>query len=84
MKKLFPVLLIITIGLFAYAPFAIIHAPYEATMGLVQKIFYFHVSTAITMFVAAFTCGIASAIYLFGQRPGANPTRSAPGRCPNR
>ncbi|HEY0875244.1 MAG TPA: cytochrome c biogenesis protein CcsA [Vicinamibacterales bacterium] len=72
MKKLFPVLLVIAIGLFAYAPFAIVNAPYEATMGLVQKIFYFHVSTAITMFVAAFTCGIASAIYLFGGRPGAD------------
>lgn len=72
MKKLFPVLLVIAIGLFAYAPFAIINAPYEATMGLVQKIFYFHVSTAITMFVAAFTCGIASAIYLFANRPGAD------------
>jgi heme exporter protein C len=71
-KKLFPVLLVIAIGLFAYAPFAIINAPYEATMGLVQKIFYFHVSTAITMFVAAFTCGIASAIYLFANRPGAD------------
>jgi heme exporter protein C len=71
-KKLFPVLLVITIALFAYAPFAIIDAPYEATMGLVQKIFYFHVPTAITMFVAAFTCGIASAIYLFGGRPGAD------------
>lgn len=72
LKKLFPVLLVIAIGLFAYAPFAIVHAPYEATMGLVQKIFYFHVSSAITMFVAAFTCGIASAIYLFGKRPGAD------------
>lgn len=71
-KKLFPVLLVVTIALFAYAPFAIVNAPYEATMGLVQKIFYFHVPTAITMFVAAFTCGIASAIFLFGRRPGAD------------
>ena len=29
--------------MFAYAPFMIIEAPYESTMGLVQKIFYFHV-----------------------------------------
>ena len=72
MKRLFPVLVLACIGLFAYAPFLIINAPYEATMGLVQKIFYFHVSTAITMFVAAFTCGIASAIFLFGRRPGAD------------
>ena len=72
MIKLFPVLVIVAIGLFGYAPFLIVNAPYEATMGLVQKIFYFHVSTAITMFVAAFTCGIASAIFLFGRRPGAD------------
>ena len=58
--------------MFAAAPFIIANAPYESTMGLVQKIFYFHVSTAITMFVAAFTCGIASAIFLFGRRPGAD------------
>ena len=72
MIKLFPVLVIVAIGLFAYAPFLIVNAPYEATMGLVQKIFYFHVPAAITMFVAAFTCGIASAIFLFGRRPGAD------------
>lgn len=72
MSKLFPVMVVVAIGLFGYAPFLIVNAPYEATMGLVQKIFYFHVSTAITMFVAAFTCGIASAIFLFGRRPGAD------------
>src|SRR5918999_4924193 len=72
MKRLFPALVLACVGLFAYAPFLIIGAPYEATMGLVQKIFYFHVSTAITMFVAAFTCGTAGAIFLFGRRPGAD------------
>jgi heme exporter protein C len=72
MRKLFPVLLLVCIGMFAYAPFLIVNAPYEMTMGLVQKIFYFHVSTAITMFVSAFVCGIASAIFLFGKKPGAD------------
>lgn len=72
MKSLFPVLLLVAIGLFGYAPFLIVNAPYEATMGLVQKIFYFHVATAITMFVAAFTSGIAAAVFLFGRRPGAD------------
>ncbi|HJR61971.1 MAG TPA: cytochrome c biogenesis protein CcsA [Vicinamibacterales bacterium] len=72
MKRLFPVLLILCIGMFAYAPFLIVNAPYESTMGLVQKIFYFHVAAAMTMFVAAFTCGIASAVFLFGRRPGAD------------
>jgi heme exporter protein C len=34
-------------------------------MGLVQKIFYFHVPSWFAMFSAVFTCGIASALYLF-------------------
>ena len=72
MKRLYPVLVIIAIGLFGYAPFLIVNAPYEATMGLVQKIFYFHVASASTMFVAAFTSGIAGALFLFGRRPGAD------------
>ena len=58
--------------MFAYAPFMILAAPYETTMGLIQKIFYFHAPVAMTMFAAAFTCGIASGIYLFTRRPGAD------------
>ena len=50
MKALYPVLLLVTILLFGYAPFMIINAPYESTMGLVQKIFYFHVPSAIFLF----------------------------------
>jgi heme exporter protein C len=72
MRRLFPLLLVICIGMFAYAPFLIVNAPYESTMGLVQKIFYFHVPAAMTMFVSAFTCGIASAIFLFARREGAD------------
>jgi len=72
MRRFFPVLLLVCIGMFAYAPFLIVNAPYESTMGLVQKIFYFHVPAAMTMFVSAFTCGIASAVFLFGRRPGAD------------
>lgn len=72
MKRLFPVVILLCIGMFAYAPFLIINAPQESTMGLVQKIFYFHVPSAITMFVSAFVCGIASAMFLFGRRPGAD------------
>jgi heme exporter protein C len=33
-------------------------------MGLVQKIFYFHVPSAITMLVSAIVCGVASLRYL--------------------
>jgi heme exporter protein C len=41
-------------------------------MGLVQKIFYFHVPSWFVMFSAAFLCGVASAIYLFKGTPAAD------------
>ena len=40
--------------MFAYAPFMILGAPYESTMGLVQKIFYFHAPSGMVMFLSAF------------------------------
>ena len=72
MKRVFFPLAVLTIALFGYAPFLIINAPYESTMGLVQKIFYFHVPSAIAMFLSAFVAGIASAIFLFGKKPAAD------------
>jgi heme exporter protein C len=72
MQKLFVVPLIALAVMFAYAPFAINAAPYESTMGLVQKIFYFHVPAAMAMFLSAFVCGIASAVFLFGRKPKAD------------
>src|SRR5579872_2683037 len=64
MKKLFTPLLILTAAMFAYAPVMIANAPYESTMGLVQKIFYFHVPSWFAMFTGVFICGIASVRYL--------------------
>jgi heme exporter protein C len=72
MKRIYPLLVIVCIVLFGYAPFLIIGAPYESTMGLVQKIFYFHVPSAIAMFLSAFVAGIASAVFLFGKKPQAD------------
>jgi heme exporter protein C len=72
MKKLFVPALVILAAMFAYAPFAIDRAPYESTMGLVQKIFYFHVPSWIVMFSSAFVCGIASAVLLFSGRKAAD------------
>jgi heme exporter protein C len=57
-------MLMAALAMFAVAPYFIAQAPYESTMGLVQKIFYFHVPAAIMMFLATFTCGIASVSYL--------------------
>ncbi len=65
-------LVVVAMALFAGAPFVIDAAPYESTMGLIQKIFYFHVPSAMVMFASAFVCGIASAIYLARRTPGAD------------
>ena len=64
-NRTFVPLVVVAALLFAFAPVLIAWAPYEATMGLVQKIFYFHVPAAMAMFVSAFVCGIASALFLF-------------------
>lgn len=70
MNTLFVPLALVVAALAAAAPFLIDAAPYESTMGLVQKIFYFHVPAWMAMFTAAFVCGIASVIYLARRRPG--------------
>lgn len=72
MNKLFAPLALIVGAMLAYAPIMIANAPYESTMGLVQKIFYFHAPSGIVMFLSAFVCGIASAMFLFGRRPAAD------------
>src|SRR5215813_4662999 len=42
-----------------------LYAPTEKMQGIVQKIFYFHVSSAITMFLAFFLVCAASILYLW-------------------
>ena len=71
-SRTFGGLLVITAVMFTGAPIFIAGAPYESTMGLVQKIFYFHVPSWIVMFLAVFICGFSSAIYLFKDRPAAD------------
>ena len=41
------------------------HAPVEQQMGIVQKIFYFHVPAANAMYVGFVTCSVCSAVYLW-------------------
>ena len=55
--------------IFMTAPIIIARAPYESTMGLVQKIFYFHMPPAMLMLWSAIFCGIVSAIFLVRKRP---------------
>jgi heme exporter protein C len=72
MNKGYPLVVLLAVVLFSAAPVMVAQAPYESTMGLVQKIFYYHVPSAMMMFLAAFICGIASAIYLFQGRASAD------------
>jgi heme exporter protein C len=72
MRKLFVPVAVITAAMFMYAPFMILNAPYESTMGLVQKIFYFHASCGMAMFAAAFASGMGSTMFLFGRKPAAD------------
>lgn len=65
MQKAFPLLVVAAMVLFGAAPVLVAQAPYESTMGLVQKIFYYHVPAAMVMFLAALVCGVASALFLF-------------------
>ena len=66
--RLVPVLLVVAAVMLARAPFLIDAAPYESTMGLVQKIFYFHVPSAIVAMTSAIVCGIASVVFLVRRR----------------
>jgi len=79
MKRLFAPLVVVLMVMFTAAPLMIAWAPCEATMGLVQKIFYFHVPSAMMMFLSAFVCGVASVAYLFKGRPAADRLACAAG-----
>ncbi len=64
--------LVIAGGMFAVAPVYVALAPFEASMGLISKIVYFHVPVWFVMFLAVFICGIASGVYLFTGKPAAD------------
>ena len=64
--KIFTALALITLGLLSWGLYAaLIGAPTEATMGPVQRIFYYHVPCAWVMFLAIPANFLASVIYLF-------------------
>ena len=63
--RLFGLLVVVAAAMFAAAPFLILNAPYESTMGLVQKIFYFHVPAAIAAMLSAMIAGAASGVFLW-------------------
>jgi heme exporter protein C len=72
LNRLFVPALVAGFALVTTAPFLIAAAPFEATMGLVQKIFYFHFPAWMVMFLATAICGLASVQYLITRSPGAD------------
>ena len=54
-------------------------APVEATMGIVQKIFYFHVPSAYVMYLGAATCFCGSAWFLIANSGRADAIAQAGG-----
>src|SRR5437588_8860605 len=72
MRRFFAPLVLVTALMFGAAPILIANAPYESTMGLIQKIFYYHVPSWFAMFAGVFICGFASILYLFRGRAEAD------------
>jgi heme exporter protein C len=73
MKRLFPILSVITAALLAYALYeALVVAPTERTMGDVQRIFYYHVPSAWTAFLLFMVNLVASVVYLIRRNPKAD------------
>src|SRR5277367_5427289 len=73
MKRLFPILGVLTAILLIYALYqALVVAPTEQTMGDVQRIFYYHVPSAWTAFILFFVNFGASIFYLVKRRPAAD------------
>jgi heme exporter protein C len=72
MKRIFPVLSVITAILLAYALYqALVVAPTDALQGEVYRIIYYHVPSAWTAFLLFFINFIASIQYLVSGKPSA-------------
>ncbi len=68
---LFYALLALTaLGIVSTLQVVAFRAPTEASMGIVQKIFYFHVPAAYAMYLGAAACFLGSAGYLYNGRLG--------------
>jgi heme exporter protein C len=73
MRRLFPILSVITAVLLVYALYeALVVAPTERTMGDVQRIFYYHVPSAWTAFLLFLVNLVASVTYLVRRNPKAD------------
>ncbi len=63
--------------MFAASPWVINAAPYEATMGLVYKIYFYHMPAAWMFLLAAIVSGVASGRFLFTKRKASDATAVA-------
>jgi heme exporter protein C len=72
MSTLTTVGVVVIAAMFAAAPWVINAAPYESTMGLVYKIFFFHMPAAWIFLIGALVSGVYSALFLFGRKPQAD------------
>ena len=72
LQRYFVFLFLTGFALVTAAPVLIAAAPYESTMGLIQKIFYFHVPSWIAMFTAIAVCGVSSVRYLITRKPASD------------
>lgn len=57
------------------------YAPIERSMGVVQKIFYIHVPSAIAGYIGFLICAAASIIYLLRRTPAADVVARAGAEC---
>ena len=72
MKRLFPILAVLTAVFLAYALYrALVVAPADALQGEVYRIIYYHVPSAWTAFLLFFINFIASIQYLVSNKPSA-------------
>ena len=73
MKSKFTLFALVTLGLLSWGLYeAMVGAPTEATMGEVQRIFYYHVPSAWTAFLCFLANFIASILYLAKRSPKAD------------
>jgi heme exporter protein C len=64
-SKVFVALVLYCVAMLPVSLYAIfIGAPVEKSMGIIQKVFYFHVPSAYAMYVGFITCAICSCVYL--------------------
>ena len=68
MRKLFLPIVVALMAIYPASLVLIARARYESTMGLVQKIFYFHMPPAMLMLWSAIFCGIVSGLFLIRKR----------------